>query len=97
MALRTYPTALIEDPDLIAAAAAESMPIEAAAALIGRLKPEQIRGLETWITSPESFGAGVAEWKAKWPPLSGRTDQEVRVLMRWLAERTPAVATDPGF
>jgi hypothetical protein len=97
MSLRTYPTDLVTDPALVAAATAEGMSPTDAANLIGRLKPEQIRGLETWITSPESYGAGVDEWRAKWPQLASRTDQEVRVLMRWLAERTPAIVHDPGF
>jgi hypothetical protein len=96
MSLRTYPSELITDPALVAAADAEGMTHDDAALLIGRLKPEQIRGLEAWIVSPEAFGAGTVEWKAKWPPLASRTDQEVRVLMRWLAERTPAVAVEAG-
>jgi hypothetical protein len=93
MVLRNFPVDL-SDPNLVAAAQAEGVSAEVAAAEFATLAPGDIAGFKAWVTTDEGYGADAAAWRAAWASLAGRSDKAVRVLQRWVALETNTFVAD---
>lgn len=94
--LRTFPTDLINDPVVIAAAAAAGITTDRLAQILSRATDEQLRGMLQHVVKPSSWGLSAADWRAAFSIPASVTDQEIGGLMHWMDGMTAAIAYDPG-
>jgi hypothetical protein len=84
----------LTDPNIVAAAEAEAVSPEVAAAEFATIPQEDLAGFKAWVTTDAGYGADAAAWRAAWPSLAGRSDKAVRVLQRWVALETGTYVAD---